>query len=132
MNWAIDNANYYADERTKGPAPDTITVYIGENEVELPTKYVVCGVCNGEGKHVNPSIDAGGLSTEAFYDDPDFAEDYFGGTYDVTCDRCRGKRVVKAPDWDALTDEEREAYEAELRAEAEYEAERLSEIRMGC
>lgn len=132
MNWALDNYNYACDERTKGPAPDRVTVWIGEDEIELPTKYEVCPVCRGEGKHVNPSIDAGGLSMNEFYDDPDFAEDYFGGTYDVTCNRCRGKRVVKAADWDALTSEQREALKAQERADWEYEQERLSEIRMGC
>jgi hypothetical protein len=55
-----------------------------------------------------------------------------GGTYDVTCDRCRGKRVVPAVDWGALTEDERKAYEKQLDDEAGWEAERLAEIRMGC
>jgi hypothetical protein len=131
MNWALDNYNYACDERTKGPAAAPILYMENGDEIPLPMKYEVCPVCDGHGKHVNPSIDAGGLSEEMM-GDPDFLDGYFGGVYDVTCNRCRGKRVVPAVDWDKLTKEEAEAYEAQLRMEREDEAERLSEIRMGC
>jgi hypothetical protein len=57
--------------------------------------WLVCPVCNGEGKTVNPNIDAHGLTAEDFYDDPDFAEDYRSGVYDITCAACNGMRVVK-------------------------------------
>jgi len=57
-------------------------------------KYIVCPTCEGEGKTVNPNIDAHGLSAEDFREDPDFAEDYLSGLYDVTCRACHGKRVV--------------------------------------
>lgn len=57
-------------------------------------KYQVCPVCNGEGKTVNPSIDAHGLTAEDFYEDPDFAEDYKSGVYDIVCNGCHGQRVV--------------------------------------
>jgi hypothetical protein len=132
MNWAIDNWNYANDERTKGEAKAPVLYLDDGTEKELPMKWAVCGVCRGNGKHVNPSIDAGGISAEAFNEDPDFAEAYMDGTYDVTCNRCRGKRVVPAVDWGALTEDERKAYEAQERADWEYEQERLSEIRMGC
>ena len=130
-----DDLNYYNDSRTAPAKPVTCWVE-GEDgrdiEVELPTKWGVCSVCDGEGKHVNPSIDAGGISAEAFYDDPDFAEDYFGGTYDVTCYRCHGRTTERVVDWDVMSDELREAYEAELDAEAYARAEHLAELRMGC
>ena len=57
--------------------------------------WLVCPVCNGEGKTVNPSIDAGGLTREDFDEDPDFREDYMSGMYDITCRACNGQRVVK-------------------------------------
>jgi len=132
----IDDINYFNDPRTQGPAPETITVYDpevdGDTEIEIPSKWGVCPVCNGEGKHVNPSIDAGGLTAEDFHDDPDFAECYFGGMYDVTCNRCGGKRVVRVPDYEAMTDYDRKLLEEHDRAEAEFRAEMLAEIRMGC
>ena len=56
--------------------------------------YGVCSVCRGKGSHVNPSIDDNGISGEDFYDDPDFAEAYFSGAYDVPCNNCGGKRVA--------------------------------------
>lgn len=57
--------------------------------------WLVCPVCDGEGKTVNPSIDAHGLTDEDFREDPDFAEDYRSGIYDITCAACHGMRVLK-------------------------------------
>jgi hypothetical protein len=57
--------------------------------------YIVCPVCEGEGTTVNPNIDCNGLSAEDFRDDPDFAEDYMSGVYDITCKACNGLRVIK-------------------------------------
>jgi hypothetical protein len=57
--------------------------------------WILCPVCNGEGTTVNPNIDAHGLTREDFNEDPDFAEDYMSGVYDITCAACSGKRVVK-------------------------------------
>jgi hypothetical protein len=58
------------------------------------TKYILCPVCEGEGKTVNPNIDAHGLTAEDFRDDPDFTEDYMSGVYDIQCAACHGERVV--------------------------------------
>jgi hypothetical protein len=57
--------------------------------------WLICPVCDGEGKTVNPNIDAHGLTAEDFREDPDFAEDYKSGFYDITCAACNGMRVVK-------------------------------------
>jgi len=57
-------------------------------------KWIVCPVCEGEGKTVNPAIDCNGLTSEDFAEDPDFAEDYRSGVYDITCRACNGQRVV--------------------------------------
>src|SRR5262245_37322369 len=59
-------------------------------------EWFVCPVCEGEGKTVNPAIDCHGLTREDFADDPDFAEDYRRGAYDITCRGCKGLRVVTA------------------------------------
>ena len=63
-------------------------------ENPMKTKYQVCPVCEGEGRHVNPNIDAHGLTWADFHDDPEFAEDYKNGMYDIPCNGCGGKRVV--------------------------------------
>jgi len=44
--------------------------------------------------HVNPSIDANGISAETFAEDPDFAEAYHRGDYNVPCYECDRRRVV--------------------------------------
>lgn len=69
-----------------------------EELVEFPAKYEVCGLCNGRGAHVNPSIDAHGISGEEFAEDPEFAENYMTGVYDVACYRCGGDRVEAVVD----------------------------------
>lgn len=60
----------------------------------MKTKWMVCPICRGEGKTVNPDIDSNGLTRDDFYDDPDFAQDYVSGVYDISCRACEGKRVV--------------------------------------
>ena len=72
----------------------TISLDSDDGVFEVPMEWGVCPTCQGEGKHVNPSIDAHGLSAEDFAEDPEFAEDYMRGTYDVPCHECQGQRVV--------------------------------------
>lgn len=134
MNRHIENLNYSRDSRTQPAPAKTVTLY-GEPDrvIDLPTKWAVCSVCDGKGHHVNPSIDAGGISAEQFREDPDFEADYFGGTYDVTCYRCNGRTTEAVINWDAVVDPEIiKAYDEQQRADAEIEAERQAELRMGC
>jgi len=99
-----------------------------KNKIEVRTEFEVCDMCDGHGKVVNPSIDAGGLSAEDFYDDPDFREDYFFGVYDVICPNCNGLRVEAVPTFPpqlakAIADHDLD--------DAAYVAERCAELRMG-
>lgn len=66
-----------------------------EEEREVPFVYVVCPTCSGKGTHVNPSIDAGGITSDEWgeWDDEDRAS-YLEGRYDVPCYECGGTRVV--------------------------------------
>ena len=121
MNTYIENANYLNDRRVRAgeeatdrgkfdekamtltyeltiPIPHPDHVEESEVEVEFPAKYEVCDTCDGKGSHVNPSIDASGLSREDFDEDPDFREEYMGGTYNVSCYGCGGVRVVPVVD----------------------------------
>lgn len=93
----------------------------------LPARYEVCTTCRGKGKHVNPSIDAHGISREEFDEDPDFMEDYLSGFYDVTCYECHGKRVVPVIDDARLTEEQRRVSEiVEGRARANHECDTMT------
>jgi len=56
-------------------------------------KYITCPTCNGTGSHVNPSIDASGLTGDDMMDDG-FLEDYMAGVYDVPCFHCHALRVI--------------------------------------
>ena len=101
-------------------------------EHELPVRFAVCDLCQGRGSHVNPSIDAGGISAQDFADDPGFYEDYMCGQFDVQCNECHGLRVVQVVNRDACDPELLAAYDAEMKADAEFAAECAAERRMGC
>lgn len=100
-------------------------------DIVLPAKYEVCPTCRGNGKHVNPAIDGNGLTQEDFDEQgPDFREDYMSGVYDVTCQECKGLRVVLVPDREQLTAEQLEAYEKHEDDEYLYHQERRMEMSM--
>ena len=159
MHWSIENANYANDPRVRAAQrgayfksvdksrmkatvslrwEDDETGDELERDVEVPIKFEVCGTCQGKGTHVNPSIDCNGLTAEDFAEDPDFAEDYFSGRYDQTCNECGGERVVAVINEEgvdeetrALLDEVMAQIEADREFEAQCHAERMAEIRMG-
>lgn len=74
----------------------------GMVEVLVPVTFDVCCTCHGCGVVVNPDIDRHGLSREDFAEDPDFAEDYFSGVYNITCPECCGRNVVPKPDYSRM------------------------------
>lgn len=61
-------------------------------------KWQICPACEGEGCCVNPNVDAHGLTAEDFAEDPDFAENYFGGLYDQSCSACEGSGKIRQSD----------------------------------
>jgi hypothetical protein len=90
-----------------------------EVECSLPGKFEVCTRCEGRGSYVNPSIDGHGLTAEDMAEDPDFAEAYFDGVYDVPCAICHGARVVPRPDLARWTFAQKRLYVGYLHAEEE-------------
>lgn len=153
----IEESNYYSDPRVANARnmatfrqscdmrSMTFSFQIEDGEGEskiltLPLRREVCPTCDGVGTHVNPSIDAGGISSsddDFWQDDEVWGEDedgemgptslYHSGAYDVTCQTCEGKNVVPAIDrefanpttlalWDEIEDD-REALERMYAAE---------------
>lgn len=115
---------------------DDLFLY-GENgkEIPLPTCWAVCDRCHGEGKHSNPAIDGNGITAsemdEMCYHDEDFAENYFGGLYDVTCHQCDGKRVMKVVNLGAMSEEDIAEYQSEQEQRRIDELESYYERRAG-
>ena len=62
--------------------------------INIPVQVQVCSTCRGKGSTVNPSIDCGGISPYEFEEDPEFADGYFSGMYDIQCPECKGLRVT--------------------------------------
>ncbi len=135
---AMENYNYYNDSRVRGEYSTSglydfderkmiafIELYEWDEHLQVNVRFEVCPTCHGHAKHVNPSIDAGGLTDEDFDRDPDFYEQYMSGLYDVNCYECKGRAVVPALDKDNNPPDIVEAYEKqrkELAADAAYSA----------
>lgn len=101
--------------------------YYDENDEfhELPTKWVICNHCRGEGKS---SAYLGAFSgTQMRDEDPDFEADYFAGHYDRTCEECNGTGKIKEIDEARVTKEQMALYEKEARIESEMEREAYNE-----
>lgn len=151
----IEEANYRSDPRVRGAdshwwdkgsfneakmtATFSYTDYDAVNEdgedseaiLEIKMSFQVCSVCDGKGTHVNPSIDASGLSSDAFADDPEFAEGYHSGRYDVRCYTCDGKRVEPVMSSDNA-EEVIKRIDDYFKDMADDWAEAEAERRMGC
>jgi hypothetical protein len=106
---------------------------IGEDgeDLDLPAKFEVCDTCNGKGSHVAAGIDSHGLSREDFDEDPDFAEDYFRGAYDVPCVECHGRRVMPELDRDQCSPDLLARVDAHIDEWADCRACEAAERRMG-
>jgi len=103
-----------------------------EEEREVPFKFAVCPICSGKGAHVNPSIDAHGITADewAEWDDED-RENYRSGAYDVPCYECGGARVVPVLDRENADAFVVECIEAQARSDAESRAIERAERAMG-
>lgn len=97
-------------------------------EVTVRFTWVLCPTCRGRGRHVNPSIDAGGI-TESEMEElgPEFLSDYRAGVYDIPCNGCNGLRVVPVPAETGHLGERIRRYLTSLEEEAaeEYRAARM-------
>lgn len=131
MHPIIENLNFASDPRNGDPDSAPILILSDGTQVPLPTRWEVCDVCNGDGTHVNPSIDCHGLTPDDFAEDPDFAEEYLSGTYDVPCNKCQGRTTMRAVDLDRLSPQHLALWEQQQRDEAYDRAEHWAEIRMG-
>jgi hypothetical protein len=98
--------------------------------IKLPTRKEVCPRCRGEGKHDHPAF-SNGISQEEFEEDPDFADNYHAGVYDVQCTECNGLRVVDVIDEAELDPSVLEGLRAWRREMAELRAIEAAERRAG-
>jgi hypothetical protein len=118
--WVEDNGNEEFSHLQL--IPDTHDLYI------VPIRWEPCYTCEGRGTHVNPSVDCNGLTADDFAEDPDFADEYFSGVYDVQCYGCGGKRVEPVCNDKAV----QKALDKWAEDEYHYQMMVASERRMGC
>lgn len=100
----------------------------GESEMELPTKWCICGQCDGEGKS---SAYLGAYTWDEMEDaGEEFIEDYFAGNFDRVCESCAGHGKIREVDFAKITPQQRQLWEAQVRELDQEEAERRMEQRM--
>jgi len=127
----MSDLNFYNDQRNCAAAKAPILFLDDGSEIELPTIWEVCPVCNGKGTHINPAIDCDGLTADDFAEDSDFLDDYFSGVYDQSCNKCQGRTTVPGVDWNQLPADQATAYKLQLAAEALDLACQRAELAMG-
>lgn len=132
-----EDRNYYNDRRVRAQNRKSLFENVNESrkiayvddpdeegQLEVPIKFEVCPLCSGSGCHVNPSVDCDGLTAEDFMEDPDLAEEYMSGTYDVDCYQCHGNRVVPALDEERCSDLIKEKVNRLIKEQRTYDSER--------
>lgn len=112
---------------------ETITIYHGDCEEEMPARFAVCPTCGGRGSQALHGI----AITADEWNGPDWDDEsremYLSGGYDTVCPECRGQRVVLVPDRARATKRQLSAWyemrrhDAECRREQEMEARMLGE-----
>lgn len=114
------------------------TIYVetpeGDEERDLPTRWEICGCCNGNGTSSRylGAITQSDREPGGDWEDPDEFEAYMAGEYDRRCDECEGSGKVRVVDVEHLSAEDLAAYEAACDEERDYQACLAAERRMGC
>lgn len=92
-------------------------------EIDFPEKFEVCHNCEGHGMHLTPGMRDHAYTIEEFNEsfDEDEQAEYFkrGGRYDVTCQVCKGQRVVLAIDESKCDASELASYNQYLEEKAQ-------------
>lgn len=101
-----------------------------ETEIQVPCKWIICGYCQGNGKH---SRDLGAITSSEWADewDEESRENYLSGAYDKSCEECHGSGKVLEEDYSTLSKIDRELLEAQDQSEADYQRTCAAERRMG-
>jgi len=91
----------------------------GKSFIMVEGQRIVCPSCNGTGSHVRRDIDDSRLIDSMREDgDDEGIRSYFRGSFDVTCEECKGRNVVDAPIWEKVPEWARNEIEAWNREEA--------------
>ena len=97
--------------------------------IVLPTRWVICDVCDGDGQHAH-RIDGHGITASEWGEWGDEEREmYLRGDYDAACEGCHGTGKVREIDHARLAPEVRAAVEAYERAVAECDAAERAERR---
>lgn len=98
--------------------------------VAVPHRWAICHCCDGEG-HTSAHL---GDVTEWLRDEctAEERDDYFAGHYDRPCDECDGTGKVMVADYARMTPAQKQAYDLDLKIDADLRAEEEAERRFGC
>ena len=137
---SIDAAKQTVEVEIYDPSDELLAAlkiddYAPEDEhivVDARFQWEVCDTCRGKGTHVDPSIDAHGITRDEFDRDPDFEEAYRGGNYDVPCYGCKGRTTVPVLDGEDNQKLLVEHIHAMQKDAADHQRAVADELRYGC
>lgn len=75
------------------------------DDYKMPTHKIVCPRCGGEGVHGPGWTFTEEDRYEMGYEFDEMMDEMRRGTYNVTCDECKGRNVIDELDENQLTDE---------------------------
>ena len=130
QGWIVSESLYKSAEENLGTWVSQY-LYLEDIEHKVALKWITCPTCNGEGEHINPSIDAHGITQDEFEEDPYFEHEYHSGVYVVTCYECDGHKKVVDVDREKTSKEALRFVDDYRRNESYYRSERMAERRMG-
>lgn len=89
-----------------------------EIEHDLPARWELCGLCEGEGKH-SLAVSGEGITESEWADwSHEERESLFAGEYDRRCEDCKGSGKILVVDREAIKDPElKKAYDRQVRQE---------------
>lgn len=101
--------------------------------IEVPTEWIICGTCRGNGKH-SVAVDGHGITAEERerdWDDESW-QNYMDGMYDRSCEECNGSGKVRQIMFEQLPPRLQTAIEQYWEEEADYRRTCEAERRFGC
>lgn len=129
---AFDVIRMNPSEATKGQYnTKALKEILDGMEIKYTPKWEICNSCDGNGTELRGAL-KGADVTELLQEDPEFAEDYFGGNCDTQCSECNGSGKVTTceVDWDNFTSEQKDSFANQWVEHVEYQQELAFEASM--
>ena len=126
--WEFEHFQVRANRHVKSWLRYVVDDHLVDEDWRPPVQREKCPQCDGTGAS---SLYLGAFTSEQMSEDPDFADDYWRGGYDRTCETCEGRNVVEIIDDRMLPEDLRESFLEWMADAYQDDAIQRAEWRMG-